>query len=289
MLKVALLALDLSPAEAPLLGCMAELLKWGIRKLVVVHVVRIGYGQGPGYRQLEDTTSWLEERVAPLRSAGLDVAVAVRQAGVPADEILAAASEHRTDLIVAGSRSHNLAHRLFLGSVARELVQKTRLPLLLQWIEPDPEQAESHCRLVCADTLRHVVLATDFSRQAGAAEAMAVELSALSGQMDCLHVISPEAQAETPALPIMSRAALDALVDRTRLAGAQGEALLVVAPGSPADAIARTAEANQHSMIVVGKRGRHWVKSVLIGSTASRLCEVAGRPVLLVPLAEQDI
>ena len=288
MMKKALLALDLSPAEAPLLGCMSELLKWGVRQLVVVHVVRIGYGQGPGYRQLEDTTTWLEQQMAPLRSAGLEVAVQVRQAGVPADEILIAASEVSADLVVVGSRSHNLAHRLFLGSVARDLIQKTRLPLLLQWIEADPQQAETHCHMVCSDTLRRVVLATDLSRHASAAEAMAIALSGQAQQMDCLHVISSQAIAETPALPIMSRAALDALLGRMQQKGGQGQAMVVETQDAPADAIARTAEAHNHSMIVVGKHGRHWVKSVLIGSTASRLCEMAGRPVLLVPLADDQ-
>ena len=48
--------------------------------------------------------------------------------------------------------------------------------------------------------------------------------------------------------------------------------------------IARIAQERDCSLIVCGKHGQHWVQSMVIGSTALRLCEMAGRPVLLVPL-----
>jgi nucleotide-binding universal stress UspA family protein len=37
------------------------------------------------------------------------------------------------------------------------------------------------------------------------------------------------------------------------------------------------------SQIVVGKRGQNPLASLVIGSTAANLCEIAGRPVLMVP------
>lgn len=39
----------------------------------------------------------------------------------------------------------------------------------------------------------------------------------------------------------------------------------------------------------VGKHGRGWVESMAIGSTAANLCEIARRPVLVVPLTESEI
>lgn len=68
-------------------------------------------------------------------------------------EILAAAAEYRADLIVIGSRGHNLISRLFLGSVARTVMRQTALPLLLEWVEPtaaDTEQngVQNHCQIV---------------------------------------------------------------------------------------------------------------------------------------------
>lgn len=136
----------------------------------------------------------------------------MRKAGVSADEILIAAVEAGVDLLVAGSRSHNLASRLFLGSVARDLVRKTPLPLLLQWIEPEVQGAQKGFGVVCTETLRHVLLATDLSKHASAAEQAAVALAGHASQIDCLTVLTRRALDVTPALTLMTRAALDALV-----------------------------------------------------------------------------
>jgi nucleotide-binding universal stress UspA family protein len=80
----------------------------------------------------------------------------------------------------------------------------------------------------------------------------------------------------------MARAALDALVARIDAVGGHGEALVL--EGDPHEVIARVAHERDCSLIVCGKHGQHWVQSMVIGSTALRLCERAGRPVLLVPL-----
>lgn len=290
MFRTAILALDLSPAEGPVLDCMPALRHWGIERLVIVHVIRIGYAQGPVYREAEDTTARLESDAAPLRAAGLQVEVQVRMAGGVADDILAAAVEAKADLVVVGSRSRQLAHRIFLGSVARELVRRTTLPLLLLWIEPSAEGTAARCEATCTDMLRHPMLATDLSRHAAAAERSAAALVSTGegvSAFDAVTVLTPEAIFETPALPLMARAALQALVTVAQAAGVRSDVL--VESGEPAAVIARLAAERDASMIVVGKHGRGWVRSRVIGSTAYRLCEAAGRPVLMVPLASESI
>ena len=236
MNKTAVLALDLSPAAEPLLECAAELRRWGVGRLVITPVVRIGYGQDPGERALQEITEWLEGRALRLRSADLRVEVAVRAAGTPVDGILAVGNEAKADLIVLGSRSHNLASRVFLGSVARDMARRTQLPLLLEWLEPTGDGIAT----VCADTLRHVLLATDLSKHAGAAEHAAVALAAHAQRVDCLAVLTPEALDATPALPAMARAALDGLVARIDAACPQwrrhGDLCAAVARGTGSDA-----------------------------------------------------
>lgn len=284
MNKTAVLALDLSPAAEPLLECAAELRRWHVGRLVIVHVVRIGYGQEPGDRALQEIKEWLEGRAARLRGADLRVEVTVRAAGSPADGILAVSNEARADLIVLGSRSHNLASRVFLGSVASDMVRKTQVPLLLEWLAPTDHGAATGCAAVCVDTLRRVLLATDLSKHAGSAERAAVALAPDAQHVDCLAVLTADAIDATPALPVMARAALDALIARIDAAGGHGEALVL--EGDPHEVIARVAQERDCSLIVCGKHGQNWVQSMVIGSTASRLCEMAGRPVLLVPLVE---
>jgi nucleotide-binding universal stress UspA family protein len=283
MYKTAVLALDLSPTAEPLLECAVELRRWGVRRLVITHVVRMGYGQEPGDRALQEIKEWFEQRADHLRAAGLSAEIAVRAASSPAGGIFASSKEAKADLIVIGSRAHNLASRLFLGSVARDVVRKTTVPLLLQWLEPAGHGGVARCRVVCAEPFRHVLLATDLSKHAGAAERAAVALAADAQRVDCLLVLTPEAIDATPAARLMARAALDALVAQIEAAGGHGEALVL--DGDPQEVIARVAQERDCSLIVCGKHGQHWVQSMVIGSTASRVCEMAARPVLLVPLA----
>lgn len=279
MFRSALAAIDLSPAQDAMVGCMGDLLRWGVGRLVLVHVLRVGYGQAPGERALQDIRESLEVRAAPLRESGLAVEVTIRTAHGAADEILEAAADAKADLVVVGSRSHNLASRMFLGSVARAVIRKTRLPLLLQWIEPGA--ASAGLEVVCPQTLRHVMLATDLSKHAQGAERAAVALASRAGQVDCVSVLTPQAVDATPALPVMARAALGDLRGRIARAGGRGEAFVI--DGDPRESIARIAAERDCSLIVVGKHGQGWVESMIIGSTAANVCETAGRPVLLVP------
>ena len=170
MYSTALVALDLSPAEQPLLDCLHDLRKWGVGRVVLAHVIRVGYMQGAGYGNEQQYIDEIASRVQPLRAGGLEVEIVVRAAGVPADDILTMAREKSADLIVIGSRSRNMIRGLFLGSVAREVIRKTELPLLLEWIEPTAEATAARCEAVCRESLRHLMLATDFSRHAQAAE-----------------------------------------------------------------------------------------------------------------------
>lgn len=54
-------------------------------------------------------------------------------------------------------------------------------------------------------------------------------------------------------------------------------------PALRSSEIARHAQERDASLIVVGKHGQNWLASTVIGSTAANLCEIAGRPALMVP------
>lgn len=282
MFSTALVALDLSPAERPIIDCLPGLRRWGITRVVLNHVISVGYAQGAGYGKQEDYIAWLELCAAPLRAEGLEVTVALRASSTPAQELLAAARSSGADLIVIGSRARNMARSLFLGSVAREVIRHATLPVLLEWVEPAADATQAQCEAVCRDTLAHVLLATDLSKHASRAEVAAIALAGRAGRTDCLSVLTDAAREATPALPIMARAALDAILDKVRAAGGQGDAL--VAHGEPAATIAEIATTRDCSLIIVGKQGQNWIQGMLIGSTAARLCETARRPVLMVPL-----
>jgi hypothetical protein len=88
------------------------------------------------------------------------------------------------------------------------MVRKTQVPLLLEWLEPTGHGAVTGCAAVCVDTLRHVLLATDLSKHAGAAERAAVAMAPDAQRVDCLVVLTQDEIDATPALPLMARVAL---------------------------------------------------------------------------------
>lgn len=281
MFETALVALDLALAEQPIIDCLPELQRWGVRRVILTHVVQVGYMQGADLAYEKDHVAWLEKLAQPLRVAGLDVDVSVRASGVPADEVLAAAAEFRVDVIVIGSRGHNLISKLFLGSVARAVIHRTTLPVLLEWIEPTAAATQQKCAAVCTDTLRHVLLATDFSTSAANAEAAAMGLATKAKQVDCVYVMEDGERAATAVSAPHAQEALSALAKRIGAAGSRGHN--EVLHGEASSEIARFASSEDASLIVVGKRGQNPLASLLIGSTAASLCEIAGRPVLMVP------
>ncbi len=281
MFETALVALDLAPAELPIIDCLPELQRWGVRRVILTHVIEIGYVQGAALAHESDYVAWLDQLALPLRATGLEVEVSVRSSGVPADELLAAANEHSADLMVIGSRGHNLITKAFLGSVARAVIRQATLPLLLEWIEPTAAGTRQKCAAVCTNTLRRVLLATDFSASAAAAEEAALHLAAHAGQVDCLHVIDAADSAGQSPSYAHAEDALNALVQRIEARGGRGHRFVL--QGEASSEIARHASSQNVSLIVVGKRGRNPVNRLLTGRTAASLCEIAGRPVLIVP------
>jgi nucleotide-binding universal stress UspA family protein len=281
MFSTALVALDLAPAERPIVDCLPDLQSWGVRRVVLTHVIQIGYVQGAALAHETAYVNWLENLARPLRVAGLDVAVTIRASGLPADEILVAAAEHKADLIVIGSRGHNVISKLFLGSVAREVIRTTTLPLLLEWVEPSAAGTRQKCEAVCKNTLRHILLATDLSTQATSAEQAATHLASRAEQVDCLYVMEADDSSARPISATAARAALHALAQRIEAAGSHGNSVLL--QGKASSEIARHAASQDVSLIVVGKRGQNPLASLVIGSTAANLCEIAGRPVMMVP------
>jgi nucleotide-binding universal stress UspA family protein len=286
MFRTALIALDHSVAQGPLLDCLTDLRDMGVSRVILTHVVKVGYGQGAEYGHKDALEDWLRGRAAALREAGLEVDIDIRAAGEVAKDILQAATDHGADLIAIGSRGQNMVRGLFLGSVAREVIRLSALPVRLEWIEATGKDGDAACERTCHAGLRRLLLATDFSHQAQAAEAATTKLAPHAGVVDLIHVVDPAEAERYARWQVMARAALVNIAHEIAAAGGRAEVHLV--EGKPSEEIARLAAENDIDLIVVGKHGQGWVESMTIGSTAANLCEIARRPVLTVPLRNQD-
>lgn len=281
MFNKALIALDYSAAEGPMLECLTDLQDMGVTRVVLTHIVRVGYGEGAGYGNKEALEKWLDTCAAPMRAAGMAVDIDVRATGDVAKDILSAAQEHASNLVVIGSRGQNMLRGLFLGSVAREVIRRSRLPVRLEWIEAIEKAGEAACERTCHAGLKRVLLATDFSPHASAAESAAIKLSSLATVVDLVHVISPVETRRYARWPMMVQAALDDISGKVTEAGGQAKVHLL--EGTASEEIGRLAKELDADLIIVGKHGQNWSQSMLIGSTAAKLCEIARRPVLTVP------
>lgn len=278
MFKKALVGIDQSPAEQSLLSCLPDLGRWGVEAVVLAHVIRVGYAQGAGYGHQEEFRAWLEKDAAPLREGGLNITTSVSASGDPADELLALAGAEGADLVVVGSRSHNFLYEIFLGSVAREVIRKSELPVLIERLEPTQAGQAETCAAVCSRALDRILLATDLSDQSRSAEDAAVQLAARAGLVDCLTIVADDAGEEH------LRAAEAGHEDLVRRVGdGGGKAGSRIERGDAAETIAHLAKTEDYSLIIVGKHGQNWVEGKIIGSTAAKLCEIARRPVLMVP------
>ncbi len=286
MFRTALISLDYSAAQGPLLDCLTDLRDTGVSRVILTHVVKVGYGQGAEYGHKDALEDWLRGCAEPLREAGLEVDIDIRAAGEVAKDILQAAREHGANLIVIGSRGQNMIRGLFLGSVAREVIRLSCLPVRLEWIEATGKDGDAACERTCHAGLRRLLLATDFSPEAHAAETAAAKLGAHAGVVDLLHVISPDESARYARWPVMARAALGTIAQEITTAG--GKAEIHLETGKPSEAIAKAAADRDADLIVIGKHRRKWVESMAIGSTAAVLCEIARRPVLMVPFQNNE-
>lgn len=123
--------------------------EWDVFRGSLANAVAVSVPDDPAFELMVGLYTLGDERVAALRaesaakaradgdamaerltSIGIPATAAVRN-GDPAHEILAAAEDHRSDLIITGSRGLGAVERLLLGSVARNVLIHARCSVLI--------------------------------------------------------------------------------------------------------------------------------------------------------------
>lgn len=193
--------------------------------------------------------------------------------------------EHDIDLVVMGTHGRRGPARLFLGSVAEEVVRHASCPVLTLRQTEAPGTIEA---------LAKILVPVDFSSYSKEALSFAKELAALYGAgLQVLHTIeepaypyfytpgsslSPVEQLE--ALREKAEEALDELLAETP--GPEVPAERFVATGRPASEIARFAEDRGSDMVVIATHGLTGLERLLVGSTAEQVVRLAPCPVFTV-------
>ena len=141
--------------------------------------------------------------------------------------------------------------------------------------------------------LKHILAATDLSSPARQAADRAAWLAQTSGaQLRLMHVLSAGVAAQLQQLLGLGTALEATLVEQTRdelkaLAGELGVKRGVtiesaLTEGAVANEIVRAAQELPADLLVLGARGKGFLRRTVIGSTAERLLRKATRPVLVV-------
>jgi nucleotide-binding universal stress UspA family protein len=130
-------------------------------------------------------------------------------------------------------------------------------------------------------TLRHLLVATDFSEGATLAAERAARLARPETLLTLLHVVPPEATA--PHAAAAARARLSARAERLRaLTTCSVEP--VVAAGEAMEQILLHADHADAEFIVLGRHGANQLSSLLLGTTAERVVRHGRFPTLIVNL-----
>jgi len=133
-MRKVLVPVDFSDAQGRLIEAAEAEAKIRGASLFLLHVIEpaaevAGFETDPEMMRLrigQDLEA--EQRIVEVRGVKCESAV---RFGLPADEILSAAAEHHTDLLVMGSHGHGALYHLFTGSVVTGVLKRTPCPVLV--------------------------------------------------------------------------------------------------------------------------------------------------------------
>jgi nucleotide-binding universal stress UspA family protein len=136
-----LVALDLSPITEIIMETVLNIAKKAKPEVTLLHVVQpdpdfVGYGVGPQAerdfvaKKIQENRARVQSLSGKLSKEGIAVAPIVIQ-GNTVDTILEEADKINADMIVTGSHGYGMMYKLFVGSVSKEVLKRSKRPVLI--------------------------------------------------------------------------------------------------------------------------------------------------------------
>jgi nucleotide-binding universal stress UspA family protein len=275
--KTIAVAIDLTESASPALRYAQTMARMYDSTLVLVHVIDpLAYAFPNGAPSLlsANTAAAAELKKIEEETSALGIPVhSVIESGIVCERILQVMSEHHADLLLLGTRAKTEAGRVALGTVARQLLARSRCPIMT--ISPDALNS-----LPWAGCWRRVLAATDFSPASVRALHCAHQLALR--QLVLLHVRQGEHGTED------SRCR-----ERLRFLAPFNESHTVpvehiVDSGSAGKLIAEYAERFGADLVVLGSPENELAEENFATSTVLQVISKVTCPVLCLPFAYSD-
>jgi len=277
-----LFATDFSPSAATAKLYVQALAHRYQSKLRLLHVVDLGaaFKSPDAGITLDIFRRFGEESLTKLRSElvapQIYVETVLREGTDPAMEILQAAQNKSTNLLVIGTRGHKGLARLVLGSTAEELIHQAQCPILTIGPAVPPPKLPVN--------FQRIVYATDFSPEAAKACVFALSFAQDFGAHLYLCHVLPQQHALDPMndqeLNERFVSALQRLIPDVAREWCEPECVLE--QGFAADGILLLAQRVKADLIVLGtRRTSHWYDNFKTG-VAFQVISASFCPVLTI-------
>ena len=134
MYETILLALDLSPADRPIIDHVKQLAGIMHSRVVMLHVATGAAAQfhedDAGGKEVKESRAYLKQVRAEFEAAGIQAEVQLAY-GEPGKEIIKWVDDKGCDLVAMGTHGHKLIGDLFLGATASRVQHNISVPVLL--------------------------------------------------------------------------------------------------------------------------------------------------------------
>lgn len=136
-----LVALDFNDNEQLLISKVEELANLSNAKVWFMHIAApepdfVGYEVGPHYvrdyraEELREEHKQLQVMSDQLKGKGIDADGLLIQ-GATVEMIMAEAERLNVNMIALGHHDHNFLHKAFFGSVASDVINQSKIPVLV--------------------------------------------------------------------------------------------------------------------------------------------------------------
>jgi nucleotide-binding universal stress UspA family protein len=273
--KTIAVAIDLTESASPALRYAQAMARMYNATLVLVHVIDpLAYAFPNGAPALlsANAAAAAELKRIEEETSALGIPVhSVIERGIVCERILQAMTEHHAELLLLGTRAKTEAGRVALGTVARQLLARSRCPIMT--VSPDALNS-----LPWAGCWRRVLAATDFSPASVRALRCAHQLALR--QLVLLHV--PQREKGIEDLRCLERLRFLAPMNESHTVPVEH----IVAPGSAGKLIADYAEKFGADLVVLGSPENELAEEDFATSTVLQVISKVKCPVLCLPFVK---